>query len=286
MFQCNTNITCLLSGTAIKAVVMYVSDYITKTSLKTHTIFDSIHSVFSKNSEIIGGTLPMKEKARMVMTSIVNMILAKMEMGAPMISMYLLGNPDHYTDHKFIPFFWQSFVTEAERAFDKAINPLKVTLIKQKRRIVGVSAVFDYIYRPTELEDMSLYDWVHWSSCVKLQKQTKSTQDQNKNIDAEHSLQPDISFSSISSQLSDSSSLHNKKGKHRQSTYNFLSDHPLFATHGLQLHAADSKKVPNFIDATLPRQDQGDRNYYCLTILALFKPWRNGTDLKTSAIMF
>jgi len=156
---------------------------------------------------MIGGTLPMKEKARMVMTKIVNMISVKMEMGAPMISMYLLGNPDHYTDYKFIPFFWQSFVTEAERAFDKAIDPLKVTLIKQKRRIVGGSAVFDYIYRPTELEDMSLYDWVHQFSHVKLQKQTKSTQDQNKDIDAEHSLQPDIYFSSISSQLSDSSSL-------------------------------------------------------------------------------
>jgi len=95
----------LLSGTAIKAVVMYVSNYITKSSLKTHTIFESICSVFHKNSEIIGGTLPIKEKARMIMTKIVKMISAKMEMGVPMISMYLLGNPDHYTDHKFIPLF-------------------------------------------------------------------------------------------------------------------------------------------------------------------------------------
>ncbi|SRR5258708_27118001 len=47
LFRCNTDITCLLSGTAIKAVVMYVSDYITKTSLKTYTIFDSIRSLFS-----------------------------------------------------------------------------------------------------------------------------------------------------------------------------------------------------------------------------------------------
>jgi len=35
LFQCNTDITCLLSGTAIKAIVMYVSDYTTKSSLKT-----------------------------------------------------------------------------------------------------------------------------------------------------------------------------------------------------------------------------------------------------------
>ena len=132
LFRCNTDITCLLSGTAIKAVVMYVSDYITKSSLKTHTIFESICSVFHKNSEMIGGTLPMKEKARMIMTKVVNMISAKMEMGAPMISMYLLGNPDHYTDHRFIPCYWQSFVTEAEQAFRDDLAPMKVTLVKQK----------------------------------------------------------------------------------------------------------------------------------------------------------
>ena len=48
LFRCNTDVTSLSSGTAIKAVVIYVSDYITKSSLKTHVIFDSIKSVFSK----------------------------------------------------------------------------------------------------------------------------------------------------------------------------------------------------------------------------------------------
>jgi hypothetical protein len=65
------------------------------------------------NTEMIGGSLPMKEKARRIMMKVVNLLSAKMEMGAPMICMYLLGNPDHYTDHVFIPFFWQSFVSEA-----------------------------------------------------------------------------------------------------------------------------------------------------------------------------
>ena len=48
LFCCNTDVTSLSSRTAIKAVVMYVPDYITKTTLKTHTIFDSIWSVFHK----------------------------------------------------------------------------------------------------------------------------------------------------------------------------------------------------------------------------------------------
>ena len=97
LFRCNTDVTSLSSGTAIKAVVIYVSDYITKTTLKTHTIFDSIRSVFHKNAEMIGGTLPMQEKARRIMTKIVNLLSAKAEMGSPMICMYLLGNPDHYS---------------------------------------------------------------------------------------------------------------------------------------------------------------------------------------------
>src|SRR6266540_3266875 len=70
--------------------------------------------------------------------------------------------------------------------------------------------------------------------------------------------------------------------KHSKNVYSFLSDHPLHDTHGLQLHKADPKKILNFIGAILPRKDQGDRNYYCLTMLALFKPWRKGPDLKSN----
>ena len=99
LFRCNTDVTSLASGTAIKGVIMYVTDYITKCTLKTHVIFDSIRSVFQKNRDMIGGNLPAKEKARRLMTKVANLLSAKVEMGSPMICMYLLGNPDHYTDH-------------------------------------------------------------------------------------------------------------------------------------------------------------------------------------------
>ena len=64
IFCCNTDVTCLMSGTAIKAVIIYVSDYITKAPLKTHVIFESIKSIFTKNMELVNGTLPSREKAR------------------------------------------------------------------------------------------------------------------------------------------------------------------------------------------------------------------------------
>jgi hypothetical protein len=41
LLRCNTDVTSLLSGTSIKAVVAYVSDYITKSSLKIYQLIPS-----------------------------------------------------------------------------------------------------------------------------------------------------------------------------------------------------------------------------------------------------
>ncbi|TDL13769.1 hypothetical protein BD410DRAFT_734914, partial [Rickenella mellea] len=48
LLRCNSDVTSLLSGTAIKAVISYVTDYITKSPLKTHSIFDTVRSIFDK----------------------------------------------------------------------------------------------------------------------------------------------------------------------------------------------------------------------------------------------
>ncbi|TFK62682.1 hypothetical protein BDN72DRAFT_732555, partial [Pluteus cervinus] len=48
LFRCNTDVTSLKSGTAIKGVVQYVTNYITKSALKTHVMFEVIRSVFDK----------------------------------------------------------------------------------------------------------------------------------------------------------------------------------------------------------------------------------------------
>jgi len=42
IFRCNTDVTNLRSGTALKGVILYMSDYVTKVALKTHVVFDVI----------------------------------------------------------------------------------------------------------------------------------------------------------------------------------------------------------------------------------------------------
>ncbi|KAJ7112380.1 hypothetical protein C8R44DRAFT_632138, partial [Mycena epipterygia] len=46
--RCNTDVTSLLSGTSIKAVVAYISDYVTKATLKLYHIFDTISAVLDR----------------------------------------------------------------------------------------------------------------------------------------------------------------------------------------------------------------------------------------------
>ncbi|KIM86543.1 hypothetical protein PILCRDRAFT_23114, partial [Piloderma croceum F 1598] len=46
LIHSNTDVTSLLSGTAIKAVVAYISDYISKPTLKTYLIFEAVKSMF------------------------------------------------------------------------------------------------------------------------------------------------------------------------------------------------------------------------------------------------
>ncbi|KAJ6490537.1 hypothetical protein DFH09DRAFT_843030, partial [Mycena vulgaris] len=43
--RCNTDVKSLLSGASIKAMVAYISDYITKQSLKNYHIFDTVKDI-------------------------------------------------------------------------------------------------------------------------------------------------------------------------------------------------------------------------------------------------
>jgi hypothetical protein len=102
LMRSNTDVSSMLSGTTLKAVISYISDYIVKPTLKTHQIFSSAYDVFDKNSDSIISDADIKPKdaARKLIMKMVNALSSKMEIGSPMACLYLLGNPDHYTSHE------------------------------------------------------------------------------------------------------------------------------------------------------------------------------------------
>ncbi|KAF8874338.1 hypothetical protein BD779DRAFT_1392904, partial [Infundibulicybe gibba] len=231
------------------------------------------------------------------MTKIVNNLSAKVEMGSPMVCMYLLGNPDHYKSHDFAVFYWQSYIREARKAWDqKEINkenevidelPEKIALIKRHGRVVGLSPVHDYIHRPVEISGLSLYNWVRRCRREKLPKirtkcaipsekgSSSSSNASEADFDEGATASDDGSSTLFEEKQLEGSALHVEEG-----LFPFLEPHPLVDTHGARCVSEEKGLVPNFVGGMLPCADQGDREYYCSTMLALFKPWRTGADLK------
>ncbi|KAF7972082.1 hypothetical protein HWV62_19165, partial [Athelia sp. TMB] len=289
LLRCNTDVTSLLSGTALKAVVAYVTEYITKSGLKTYHVFDAVRNTIEKNGELLGGDIKRQEKAKTLMTKIVNSLTSQSEIGAPMASLYLLENPDHYTSHEFKPCYWKNYVRKVTECFDKGLDAAdmilddtdeKVTVKKIDERYVGVSYVDDYQYRPRKWEDMTLYSWIRLAVKDEMSKSEKALmsvddvfgdgEDSGEDRDGQGELDMDVEFDECGT----------NKDQEDATVGMFLKGHPQWKTHWMKVVKDDGSLVPNFIGGNLPRRDQGDRELYCATMLTLFKPWRTGHDLK------
>ncbi|TRM55220.1 hypothetical protein BD626DRAFT_419802 [Schizophyllum amplum] len=83
-----------------------------------------------------------------------------MELGAPMVAMYLVNNPDHYTSHRFKPFFWHPYVAIVREFWlpeEDKLDEERVLLMKKRGNVVGVSETQNYVYRSKSLESTNLY---------------------------------------------------------------------------------------------------------------------------------
>ncbi|KIK66557.1 hypothetical protein GYMLUDRAFT_140075, partial [Collybiopsis luxurians FD-317 M1] len=94
------------------------------------------------------------------------------EIGAPLASLYLLNNPDHYTDHMFQHLPWRKFVNWVQKDIDSLVaneeeftdeeddNDDSLQIKKVHGKYVALSPVVNYIHCPKEYETMCVYDWV------------------------------------------------------------------------------------------------------------------------------
>jgi hypothetical protein len=183
----------------VKAVVVYVTEYVTKPGLKTYSIFYTIQSVFNRNSELTVGIQKRCEKAKHLLTQIVNAFTAKLEIGGPMASLYLLKNPDHYTSHTFSTFYWKSHGREVRSVWcspdespDSHVD--LVVIGKKDDEYVPVSSVDDYIYRSEKYADVSLCGWIRLAAKYKVNKHKSSaTNDKEERNDPETDIEVNYS---------------------------------------------------------------------------------------------
>ncbi|KAJ7933338.1 hypothetical protein B0H13DRAFT_1592381 [Mycena leptocephala] len=102
------------------------------------------------------------------MRKMVNSMSAKMEIGSPMASLYLLGNPDHYTSHTYVTFAWRPYVQFIRKywlqdKFRGKGRRGRIPIGRLDGKFVPTSGVDDYRYRPGIYNNVTLFEWIQCS---------------------------------------------------------------------------------------------------------------------------
>lgn len=287
-FRCNTDCTCLMSGTAVKATVGYVADYIVKMGLKTYQIFSSIYDVFERHPDMWQDSKSDSDAARRLILKMANSLTSKIEIGGPMAAMYLLGNPDHYSSHSFVPFYWRPYVLYVENSWVEASS-----YSEQFAEAVcpQMYAYFEGDTEGTDSVDVDLSDGtvggtdepeVEGDSVVVTRSRGKIFS--RSSVD-DYRLRPvELSSVCLFDWIQCSQRVLVRKGvacraRHLQ----YAEGHPLRDTHRILYDTTRMLRVvPNAIGPYLPRVDGEDREYYCCVMMTIFVPWVSGLDLKPS----
>ncbi|KAJ6517154.1 hypothetical protein DFH09DRAFT_940470, partial [Mycena vulgaris] len=115
LLRCNMDIKYVGSGEAAKALVYYVTEYTTKSTLPTHVGLAAIEYAIKKNKDKFDAGVsaaPAASEAtvdRSLFTKTVMAIMARQEISHQQVMSYLVGGGDRYTSHTFRTVRWGDF---------------------------------------------------------------------------------------------------------------------------------------------------------------------------------
>lgn len=99
----NMDIKFIWSGSDAKALVYYVTDYVTKMSLSFHDTLSLVQSSIASLSNSANQTDNANaiEKSRKLVLRCYNTLASQQELSGVQVASYLMNWDDHYTSHKF-----------------------------------------------------------------------------------------------------------------------------------------------------------------------------------------
>lgn len=270
LMQCNMDIKYIGSGEAAKALVYYITDYITKQDMPTHVGFSALRYALQQTSREFWSTSD-QDTAKLdqsVIIKSINALNARQEMSHQQVMSYLVGGGDFYTSHWFQTLKWKDFdrhvmkeaslLTEPHTSLndhetdvnDRDDHSITVTI--EAGQVMTSTNILDYIHRSDDdpFHNMSLWEFY---------EQTKL-----ETINQNHPHNGNVGV----------------QGGRPSSLRGRLSvPHPKSDTH--QIRIRNKFVVPVLIGPSLPRPDRGDLEYeeWCRVMLVLFKPWRTVSDL-------
>ncbi|KAJ7720619.1 hypothetical protein B0H16DRAFT_1335995, partial [Mycena metata] len=110
LLRCNMDLKYVGSGEAAKALIYYITDYITKGQLSTHVGLVALEYAIKRNSEKFDSTdAASAEVDRSLYTKTIMALMSKQEMSHQQVMSYLVGGGDCYCSHSFKIVKWADF---------------------------------------------------------------------------------------------------------------------------------------------------------------------------------
>ncbi|KAA1478248.1 hypothetical protein DENSPDRAFT_861822 [Dentipellis sp. KUC8613] len=267
LLKCNMDIKFIGSGEAAKALIFYITDYITKSSLPTHVGLRALTSAIKSNGlKFAQSDADHETVGRSLLTKVVNSMMARQELSHQQVMSYLVGGGDHYTSHMFQPLHWGSLDAffraelgeqdsqyvvrgDVDGDVDDEDNPAEcitdftsledeqpgggpnITITVNADGVTGSSLLLDYRMRGVHPDFEKLSVWEHVAYVQRLTKKTRTRTAADR-------------------------------------------------THVSRLRTRPF--VPVILGPTIGRTDREfeERSLFCRAMLILFKPWRRPSDLK------
>ncbi|KAJ7120681.1 hypothetical protein C8R43DRAFT_865397, partial [Mycena crocata] len=113
--RCNMDIKFIGSGPAAKAILYYITDYITKSQLQAHVAYAALELAVNKLGEFDPEEDDLASRAKKLLQKCAHSLISKQEMSGQQVASYLLDFEDHFTSHQYTRLFWTSFESHIEK---------------------------------------------------------------------------------------------------------------------------------------------------------------------------
>ncbi|KAJ7271863.1 hypothetical protein C8J57DRAFT_946264, partial [Mycena rebaudengoi] len=103
------------SGGSAKAILYYITDYITKSQLKTHISFSMLELAVKKLGEFNPHEDDLTICAKKMLQKCAYAMISQQELSAQQVASCLLDFEDHFTSHSYRNFYWTAFENFIEK---------------------------------------------------------------------------------------------------------------------------------------------------------------------------
>ncbi|KAL1659068.1 hypothetical protein GGF50DRAFT_131315 [Schizophyllum commune] len=114
--RCNMDVQFIGSGASAKAILYYITNYITKTQLKAHVAYAALELAVKKLGQFNPDEDEKEIRAKKMLQKCAYALISHQELSAQQVASYLLDFEDHFTSDKYINLYWTPFETFINRA--------------------------------------------------------------------------------------------------------------------------------------------------------------------------